>query len=97
MQCSDDFTVSQGGNPLRPFDLMDKKGAYIHCIAFDRHVYDEILQNGNEIVVYFGTGRASIGSAVSGMYLYNEAVIVRCSVEKPTMWPQHLIEFPERR
>ena len=97
MQCSEDFSVSQSGNALRHFDLMDKRGAYIHCIAFDRHVYDDKLKDGIEIVVYFGTGRAGIGSAVSGMYLYNDAVIVQCSNEKPTMWLQNLIEFPERR
>ena len=96
MDRAEDYSVSQRGNPMRYFSLMDRQGAYISCIAFDRHTDDDTLSNNTEVVVYFGTGRASIGNVSSGMYLYNDAVVVRCSSEVPRVWKQSLVEFPER-
>ena len=96
MDRAEDYSVSQKGNPLRYFSLMDRQGAYISCIAFDRHTDDDTLSNNTEVVVYFGTGRASIGNVSSGMYLYNDAVVVKCSSEVPRVWKQSLVEFPER-
>ena len=97
MDRAEDYSVSQKGNPLRHFSLMDRQGAYIACIAFDRHTDDENLENNNEVVVYFGSGRAGIGSAPSRMYVYNDAVVVKCSNEVPRVWKQSLIEFPENQ
>ena len=96
MDRAEDYSISQKGNPLRHFSLMDRKGAYISCIAFDRHADDETLTNNNEVVVYFGTGRAALGSAPSGMYLYNDAVVVKCSNDAPRVWKQSLVEFPAK-
>ena len=97
MDCAKDCSVSQNGNPLRLFSLMDRRGAYISCIAFDRHVDDETLSNGNEVMVYFGTGRAGIGNAPSAVYLYNDAVVVKCSNDVPHVWKQSLVDFAEKR
>ena len=62
MDCAEDCSVSQTGNALRQFSLLDRKGAYISCIAFDRHASDETLSNKTEVVVYFGCGRAEVGT-----------------------------------
>ena len=97
MDCAKDCSVSQNGNPLRLFSLMDRRGAFISCIAFDRHVDDETLSNGNEVMVYFGTGRAGIGNAPSAVYLYNDAVVVKCSNDVPRVWKQSLVDFAEKR
>ena len=91
----EDYSVSQRGNPLRHFSLMDRQGAYISCTAFDRHVDDENLFNKNEVIVYFGTGRVGPGSASSKFYLYNDAVVVKCSNDVPRVWKQMLVEFSE--
>ena len=74
---------------------MDTQGAYISCTAFDRHVDDENLFNKNEVIVYFGTGRVGPGSASSKFYLYNDAVVVKCSNDVPRVWKQMLVEFSE--
>ena len=73
---------------------MDRQGAYISCTAFDRHADDDNLSNKNEVIIYFGTRRAGIGSASSGFYLYNDAVVVKCSNDVPRVWKQMLVEFP---
>ena len=91
----EDYSVSQRGNPLRHFTLMDKQGAYISCTAFDRHVDDENLSNNNEVIIYFGSGRAGVRNASSELYLYNDAVVVKCSNDVPRVWKQLLIEFPK--
>ena len=75
---------------------MDRQGAYIACIAFDRHADDETLSSNNEVVVYFGSGRAGIGSAPSGMYLYNDAVVVKCSNDV-RVWKQSSVDFPVKQ
>ena len=90
----EDYSVSQRGNPLRHFTLMDRQGAYISCTAFDRHVDDENLSNNNEVIIYFGSGRAGVGNASSELYLYNDAVVVKCSNDVPRVWKQMLVEFP---
>ena len=90
----EDYSVSQKGNPLRYFSLMDRQGAFISFIAFDRHADDDNLSNKNEVIIYFGTGRAGIGSASSGFYLYNDAVVVKCSNDVPRVWKQMLVELP---
>ena len=73
---------------------MDRRGAYLSCIAFDRHVNDETISNNNEVAVYFGTGRSDIGSTPRAMYLYNDAVIAKCSNDVPTVWKHSLVDFP---
>ena len=94
MDCAEDCSVSQTGNALRQFSLMDRKGAYISCIAFDRHVNDETLSNNTEVVAYFGSGRAEIGNISQAMYLYNDAVVVKCSDDVPIIFKHSLVEFP---
>ena len=95
MDRAEECSVSQKGNPMRHFSLMDRQGAYISCFAFDRHADDDTLSNNTEVVVYFGTGRASIGNASSGMYFFNDEVVVKCSSEAPRVWKQTLVEFSE--
>ena len=94
MDCAEDCSVSQSGNALRHCSVMDRRGAYISCVAFDRHVNDETISNNIEVVIYFGTGRSEIGSTPKAMYLYNDAVVVRCSFDVPQVWEQSLVDFP---
>ena len=93
MDRSEDFSISQKGNPLRHFSLMDRQGAYISCIAFDRHADDETISNNTEGVVYFATGRETIGNAPTGLYLFNDAVVVKCSNDVPRVCKQNLVDF----
>ena len=48
MDCAEDCSVSQTGNALRQFSLMDRKGAYISSTAFDRHADDNVLSNNTQ-------------------------------------------------
>ena len=43
MDCAEDCSVSQTGNALRQFSLMDRKGAYISCIAFWEHIEGDVF------------------------------------------------------
>ena len=60
---------------MRNFFLLDRRGAYIQCVAHDRHVDDPQITNGNEVVLYFGTGRGGIGSRSSTVYMYNNSFL----------------------
>ena len=68
----------------------------ISCIAFDRHVYDETIKNNTEVVVYFATGLDTMVNAdgrPTGIYLFNEAVVVKCSNDAPRVWKHDLVDF----
>ena len=79
-------SVSRTGHPMRCFDLMDKCGNYISCVAHDRHVEDATLQENADVILYFVTGRKGIGSAPGAVYVLNDGVIVRCSTAEPVVW-----------
>ena len=89
----EDFAVSQNGNAMRSFSLMDRRGAHISCNAVDRHANSSILQNNIEVIVYFATGRPGIGSLPSCLYLYNDAVVVVCSDDEPPVSKRTAIEL----
>ena len=74
---------SQVGNPKRVFDLVDNAGMYITCCAMRHNAESAALQNFQEVVVYYGTGRAPIGNARGMLYLLKDAMII--PVGQPTL------------
>ena len=86
--------ISQKGNEMRTFFLCDKKGAYVPCVAFDRHASDEDnLQEGADIAIFSCTGREAIGNMCSAIYIYNDAAMAKCSDDKPRIWKTTLVEL----
>ena len=54
------------------FDLVDPAGNWIQCWAFGRHVCNRALRAGNEVVLFFCSGRPKLGDA----HVRQDAVII---------------------
>ena len=68
--------MSQGGNAKRVFDIVDNAGVYFTCCAMKHNASSSALQNFQEVVVYFGTGRGPIGNSKGMLYLLKDAMII---------------------
>ena len=68
--------ISQSGHPKRIFDLVDGHGMYLTCCAMQHNADSSALRNFQEVVVYYGTGRGSIGTSKGMLYLLNDACII---------------------
>ena len=75
--------VSQAGNSKRIFDLVDNSGLYITCCAMKHNAESRALENYQDVVLYFGSGRPQIGSSKAMLYLMQDAFIV--SIGAPTL------------
>ena len=67
---------SQSGNPKRAFDLVDPQGYYINCCAMRHNFASKGLQNLQQAVVYFGSGRGPKGNAAGIIYLNKDALLL---------------------
>ena len=72
--CEVEYTQSQ--NTKRVFDLMDPTGAYVKVSAMVHNSMSSALQNRQEVICYFGTGRGPIGSSPGMIYLMKDAMIL---------------------
>ena len=76
---------SKSGIPMRSFKVHDNQGQYLRCIAFGRHVDNEIITVGNDIGIFFGT---ALRNYLSCFWLYDHAHVVHfdsgCTVLKET-------------
>ena len=68
--------MSSGGNPKRIFDLVDNSGVYLTCCAMKHNAESSALQNFQEVVLYYGTGRGPIGNLRGMVYLMKDAMII---------------------
>ena len=68
--------VSQAGNSKRIFDLVDSSGLYFTCCAMKHNAESRALENYQDVVLYFGSGRPQIGSSRGMLYLRQDAFIV---------------------
>ena len=75
--------TSQGGNPKRVFDLVDGSGLYFTCCAMRHNADSPALENYQDVVIYFGSGRGPIGSSKGMLYLMKDAIII--SIGKPSL------------
>ena len=55
---------------------MDPNGAWLKCWAMHQNATEKSLVNGNEVVLYFGTGRGVLGSNAPSVYLLKNACIL---------------------
>ena len=58
------------------FDLLDKEGCWIACVAMGRNAMNSTLKTGAEVVLYNVSGRGPIGSAAGAMWLFKDAMVV---------------------
>jgi len=73
--------VTQQGTPKRRFKLVDEVGAYVNCCALLHNAASQGLTAKQDVVIYFATGRAAIGSLPGMLYLMKDAVIVPLQVQ----------------
>ena len=74
--------------PKRKFSLVDPNGAWFTCWAMHQNATEKCLVNGNEVVLYFGTGRGVLGGNVPSVYFMKNACIVLVT--------KHLFPWPLR-
>ena len=67
---------SSTGTPMRSFQIVDEKGRFVNCFACGRHVENETLCVGNEVILYFAQGTAS-GKGNGRLWIYDEGHIVK--------------------
>ena len=58
------------------FNLVDEEGSYLQCCAMYQHCDHQQLVNGQDIIIYFATGRGPLGSVPGMLYMYNDAFIL---------------------
>ena len=68
-------TVSEADK--RSFNLVDDAGTWIKCCAIGMPARSLALDNGNEVVLYFCTGRASLGTSPGMVYLMKDSLVVQ--------------------
>ena len=68
-------TVSEADKRL--FTLVDDAGSWIKCCAIGMPARSLALVNGNEVVLYFCSGRASLGTSPGMVYLMKDSIVVK--------------------
>ena len=62
--------------------LVDGAGMWMRCCALGRCANSLGLNNGNEVILYYGIGRGARGSAPGMVYFMQDSLIVQTG---PTM------------
>ena len=71
-----DLEYTQSGNPKRNFHIVDRSGFYMVCCALKQNASSLALQNFQEVILYYVTGRGPIGGVPGMLYLMKDAVVV---------------------
>ena len=71
-----DLDFSQSGNQVRYFKLVDASGYYLQCAAMHHNAHCRALEEDNEVILYFGTGRGPIGTSDGMLFALREGCIV---------------------
>jgi hypothetical protein len=61
----------------RTFILVDEAGMWIRCCAVGLPARSLALSNGNEVVLYYGLGRAGLGSTPGMIYFLKDSLFVQ--------------------
>ena len=64
-----DMLLTQQDNNKRTFILVDGAGMWLRCCALGTCALSRALENGNEVVIYYGAGRGARGSVPGMVYL----------------------------
>ena len=80
-----DMMLTQQDSKKRAFILVDDVGMWLRCCALGRCAQSRCLENGNEVILYYGTGRGARGSSPAMVYLMKDSLIVQtaCSQRNP--------------
>ena len=80
---------SQSGVPMKSFQMHDKRGQYLNCMMFGRHVANELIVVGNDVAIFFGTAQNGLNNSAGSFWLYDDAHVIllerNCIVLKETV------------
>ena len=69
--------LSQQEASKRTFNLVDDAGMWIRRYALGLSARSRALVNGNEVVLYYGTGRSVLGSSPGMVYFMKDSLVVQ--------------------
>ncbi len=79
---SQEGDLTQAGQPKCTFALVDDMGCWLQCCAIGRNARSPALQDGNDVVLYYGAGRATVGNNGGYFWLFKDAMIVLVGTKK---------------
>ena len=62
--------------PKCMFALVDEMGSWLQCCGIGRNATNKILQDGNEVVLYYASGRKGTGNTAVNIWLFKDAMVV---------------------
>ena len=68
---------SRQGVSMKEFTLGDTGGHYVQCMAHGRNAENDLVEEGTEVVVFFGQGQSGQRGEPGKVWLYDEAFILR--------------------
>ena len=77
-----DMMLTHQDSKKRTFVLVDGAGMWLRCCAVGRCANSRCLENGNEVILYYGTGRSARGSSPPMVYLMQDSLIIQTTCEK---------------
>ena len=90
-------TRTENSELIRKYTLVDRSGKYISCVALGRHAENEILEDNNEIVIYFGRAQEGRGNTQGSLWLYDECHIVLLRAGRETPQKKEKIDFTPKK
>ena len=58
------------------FALVDEMGSWLQCCGIGRNGRGAVLQDGNEVVLYYASGRKGIRNSDGLVWLFKDAMVV---------------------
>ena len=77
-----DMMLTHQDSKKRTFVLVDGAGMWLRCCAVGRCANSRSLENGNEVILYYGTGRSARGSSPPMVYLMQDSLIIQTACLK---------------
>jgi hypothetical protein len=78
MDC-EGLSDTQSGQPKKLFNLVDDSGTWFRCGALGVHALSKLLENNNEVVLYFCSAFPPVNGQVSTVWLMKEAFVAMLS------------------
>ena len=69
--------LTQQDASKRTFNLVDDAGMWIRCCALYLSARSRALANGNEVVLYYGTGRSKLRSSPAMVWFMRDSLVVQ--------------------
>ena len=69
---------NQQGVPMKYFELVDHKNKSVEIKAYGRHGENELIANGNEIVIFIVSGLGNTGTTKGTLWVYDKAHVCLC-------------------